>query len=301
VHARPFHAARRRAGFTLIEILVVIAIIAILASLLLGAVMLFLNKGPDIRTKNDISQLSNALNNFKVKYGQYPPDRIKLCSNSSLYTTAALDQLSVSFLHNVMFKNLGTYNGMDWGNRNAAAPPASPVFVYGNPANPTVDILEGDQCLVFFLAGPPGMLGFSSNPQNPTIAGGDRIKFFDFDAGRLQAVSPSGVIVPAVPPLPALVRSPQFPSYIDHYGKMPYIYFSSGKTTGGYVNASSLDGGVAPYRTSTGFLLPSSFQIVSAGLNGRFGAGGLWTPGTGGANGKDDLGNFHGDKLLGVP
>jgi prepilin-type N-terminal cleavage/methylation domain-containing protein len=281
VNAHPVTAAKRRSGFTLIEILVVIAIIAILASLLMGAVMMFWNKGPEVTNKNDILQLSTALQKFKSNYGQYPPDMIKLCSNSNLYGNTVLDQQSVSFLSNVMFKNLGAYAGMNWGGRSGATAP-----VFGNPANPTVDILEGDQCLVFFLGGPPGMGGFSNNPNNPTMAGGERLKFFDFNAGRLQVVS-SGA-----------TRSAQFPSYIDAYGKMPFIYFSAGKSTGGYVATNSL--GVAPYRSGSAFLNPDSFQIISAGLNMQFGAGGTWVPANTPLAGKDDVSNFH-DKILGAP
>ena len=327
MNANPATAAKRRSGFTLIELLVVIAIIAILASLLMGAVMLFWNKGPEITNKNDILQLGTALQKFKSNYGQYPPDRIKLCSNSSLYGNSLLDQQSVSFLSNVMFKNLGAYNGMNWGNRSGMTAP-----VFGNAANPTIDILEGDQCLVFFLFGPPGLIGFSNNPQNPTMAGGDRLKFFDFNAGRLQVISPGPT------------RSAQFPSYVDAYGKMPFVYFSSGKSTGGYappwnpaqnyvvgdgamrnglvfrciqanINtapptvppwttaywapANSL--GVFPYVSGTQFVNPDSFQIISAGLDMQFGIGGLWVPTNTLPPGKDDVANFNDGKILGVP
>jgi len=63
-----------RKGFTLIEILVVIAILATLAS----AVMMTLHKKPDearvAKTKSDISSLEQALEVFRLDMQRYPTD-----------------------------------------------------------------------------------------------------------------------------------------------------------------------------------------------------------------------------------
>ena len=82
------NSTRSRAGFTLIEILVTIAIIAILVSLLVVGVMKVIGTGPEAQNRNDILQSSTALTNFKNKYKFYPPSQIKLCDPNVASTEA---------------------------------------------------------------------------------------------------------------------------------------------------------------------------------------------------------------------
>src|SRR5439155_9839088 len=93
----------------------------------------------------------------------------------------------------------------------------------GIPANPGYVILEGDQCLVFFLGGIPSTanglnacLGFSRSPTNPTAVGGERLKFCDFQPARLTAIHGNA-----------------FFSYLNPYGSAPigkaYAYFSTSR------------------------------------------------------------------------
>jgi len=114
-----------RRGMTLIEILVVIAIIAILASLLLVGVMPLLRKGPEVKVRNEISQFAVAMDKFHTKYGTYPPSTLKLCSRRSDYGNAAIDQRSIAII-TAMFPQLGgtaaPWVAVNWGNR---AEPAS--------------------------------------------------------------------------------------------------------------------------------------------------------------------------------
>src|SRR2546423_1534370 len=75
----------RRAAFTLIELLIVIAIIAILVSLLSSAVIFALRKGNEVTARSDISQLTTAVGTFKQKLGILPPSRLRLCVKPSQY------------------------------------------------------------------------------------------------------------------------------------------------------------------------------------------------------------------------
>ena len=76
-----------RRGFTLIEMLVVIAIITVLVALVVPAVMYFTRKGPQLLTTNEISQLDTAIQNFKTTYKvDYIPSRLRLCENITDYT-----------------------------------------------------------------------------------------------------------------------------------------------------------------------------------------------------------------------
>ena len=73
-------------AFTLIELLVVIAIIAILASLLLGGVMMFWRKGPEVHNRAEIMNLAEAVQKFHTKYKFYPPDKIRLRASMAAYS-----------------------------------------------------------------------------------------------------------------------------------------------------------------------------------------------------------------------
>lgn len=276
---------KERAAFTLIEILVVIAIIAILASLLLVGVMSFLVKGPEAKARNDILQFSSQLQKFKSERGFYPPDQIVLKSAYTQYNVSnALDKQSLMYI-TAMWPNLGSFGGMAWAGYQANG--TTPVAI---PAGGVT--LEGDQCLVFFLGGIPDangkVTGFSNNPKNPTQAGGDRIKWFDFDAGRLSLTYHAG--------------SP-FPAYTDAFGKKPYLYFSSGKRENDY-NSTNGTFAVSPYIETAGtrpkYWNSTTFQVLCAGNDGIFGSGGLWPATSIPKAAMDDYSNFH-DRKLGSP
>ena len=64
--------AERRRGFTLVELLVVLAIIAILISLLLSAVYAYRNRQRQVMTDATQHALLNALRNYRVEYRRWP-------------------------------------------------------------------------------------------------------------------------------------------------------------------------------------------------------------------------------------
>jgi prepilin-type N-terminal cleavage/methylation domain-containing protein len=277
-----------RVGFTLIEILVVIAIIAVLAALITGAVMAVLGKGPDVQTRQDISGLSNAVMLFKKDFGGVIfPSRVLLSPNINDYTTNPYGPESQKALIRL------------WGRINmaqACTDLANPAF--WGLTGPI--LLEGDQCLVFFLRGLNGT-GFSADKTRPFASGGSRIgPWFDFPVAKLQVVSHVN-----------LFPATSFPSFLDAYDKgRPYLYFASyGKTVGYHVPSPTdlgdcQSGGgtgttVTPYIKSMNpavFYEPDSFQIISAGKDGIFNPGGLWAPGM--AQGGDDFTNFSQGMLI---
>jgi prepilin-type N-terminal cleavage/methylation domain-containing protein len=59
-------------GFTLIELIIVIAIITVLAGLLFPAFKGLLNSAKKTRAKNDLTQIATAVNGFYTEYGKYP-------------------------------------------------------------------------------------------------------------------------------------------------------------------------------------------------------------------------------------
>jgi len=59
-------------GFTLTEMLVVMAIIGILSGLILGGVMTARKRGALMSTKTFVTQLEAAINHYEESYGDYP-------------------------------------------------------------------------------------------------------------------------------------------------------------------------------------------------------------------------------------
>jgi prepilin-type N-terminal cleavage/methylation domain-containing protein len=282
---------RRRSGFTLIELLIVIAIIVILVALLLSGIFYAYSRMKEAGAVSEVKQLDASLQAFKAKYGIYPVSRIRLCSNYAQYTNSptpnanggvALDQASISFI-NRMWPNIGAWSNINWA---------------GNGSN-VDEILEGDQCLVFFLGGIPTpsnnsftFNGFSVNPKDPS------------------AVNSNAGIVPPFYAFPFdrvyLRNGNNFPSFSDYYARTnpaptPYIFFSAYNRRNGYAPSFAQPIlGVSPYFTSNGqYLNPDTCQIICAGANGNYGAGGQWTPQTAdtiypaGSAGSDDLTNFY--------
>lgn len=275
-----------RAGFTLIELLVVIAIIGVLVGLAVFGIIPLLRKGPDLRDASDIQQLQTALQEFKNKFGVYPPSKIKLYSSRtgiapfSAYSTdtTPLAQESLAYLNRI-WPRLGDFSGIKWNGTGLQ----------------TGVILEGDQCLVFFLGGPQGTEGFTTSQSNPipdpTIPG-DRIKFFEFQAGRLKDRGGNG-----------------FPSYVDNWqdpnNNHYFVYFTSGKKANSYDDTHAISFGtdsVAPvYSTTTPskkYYNPNTFQIIAPGGDGLYGGIGQWNNGAAAGTGwQDNRTNFHPNQL----
>ncbi len=197
---------QRRAAFTLIELLMVLAIIGILISILVPVIASAFRKGQEAAEFTEITNLAGALQKFKDRYGVYPPSQIILREDGDYYVggnpivapspqdTAVFDEaLSVQYLRRIWPQlvihtrtNLtpypvtpteigdisgdGTVNANDFYDWNGDGS-------LGNPAQ--VHYLQGDECLVFFLGGlptgqvantknPAGCTGFSKAPQWPT-------------------------------------------------------------------------------------------------------------------------------------
>ncbi len=97
---------RNGAAFTVIELLVVMAVVFLLAGLILSAVGYVQNKGARSRAETEIAAISAALENYKADNGIYPRDTVKnttdnldarISGNPTNYQTASL------FLYDSLF------------------------------------------------------------------------------------------------------------------------------------------------------------------------------------------------------
>lgn len=276
-----------RSGFTLIEVLIVIAIIAILVGLTTAGVMYFGRSGPDMVVKAEIRQFDSGLKAAMQELNgvTYVPSYLALREDNEYVLSNPAEAATVSFLQKAFGKRINLTpvslggSGIDWNGNGGIDSSAGGPYV-----------LQGHHCLVFWLGGIPapvsatnptlGFLGFSTDPTNPAAPGGSRKgPWFQFKTARL------------------VMDANTFLYYTDGYtGKgpitaMPYAFFSGGSSGNAYqlgVNSyQTVAGdcptlGVLPYFQGSGtqirFENKGSFQVISAGRDGLFGPGGQWNP-----------------------
>ena len=77
--------ARLQKGFTLIEMLVVIAVIAILASMIFPITKAVTRNKIRARARAELTQLDTAIQTYKTKLGYYPPDNRNNPALNQLY------------------------------------------------------------------------------------------------------------------------------------------------------------------------------------------------------------------------
>lgn len=234
--------------------MVVMLIVALLMAMISAGAAKALRAVDNTRATSEIQQLAAALDTLKSRHNldRHPPSRLFLGKFLADYNELTSDLPQIVRLKRdsraylcAMFRGIeaptGAWNttGIDWTGGTDA------TWATGTPA-PV--ILEGDQCLVFFLGGPPtasgGCAGFSTDPNNPAMLTGPRHPTHPFDATRLVKITHNIV-------MGTYTGTNLFPSYKDYYGGPPYAYFSSygtnmynrygdsGNRTGGLVNQIS--------------------------------------------------------------
>jgi prepilin-type N-terminal cleavage/methylation domain-containing protein len=189
-----------RGGFTLVELLAVIMIIALLAALVTPAVMRSLSSARAAAVKTEIDLLHMAVMNYKNEYGSFPPCRDFVDNDGSPPTYSlntsngfvAVDRVRKHLQRLFPRMNTGTTTA-DYQNEllnlNSVQAP-NLVTQNGNGINVPRPNLYENNALYFWLA------GFSESPTSPFR--GNRKPLFAFDLARVySAGSTSGLYAPS--------------------------------------------------------------------------------------------------------
>lgn len=263
--------AQRRRGFTIVEMLVVLAIIGVLAAILVPTVGIAMRTVRQGAIRTEMSNLSSAIEQYKGKVGEYPID----FSNPSLVFP------HIKAISRTAVGNQTVY--ADW--LTAALP--NPHYKAGMPAayqTRRPQTMLQHEAIVFLLSelstNSQFPLGYRYNTNTNAweltdyqangsewVLTGSKQTFFDFAPGRLVdrdmdgwlEYEPSGVPVPYVY-FDARVYRTGLPVGLDFENSTVNV---TGVTGAGYA---------VPYWTNpTTPVNNTSYQLLHCGVDGRFG------------------------------
>ena len=285
-------ASAQRGGFTLVELLTVIVIIGILAGLITAAAVPAIRAARRATIQTEIGQLNLALDDYKIKFGDYPPDFAGV-NDSDTASNGIRDTARNQVLRHLRKRfprlRLGTSALSPWEHFRLLVKQASlkdSSLADPNAANATdVNSLDPSTALTFWLGGPAEggtntLVGFSANPANPFAIGGSRAsEMYEFDETRLANTgSGTGNSVRFIPP-----NMPATPTAGST--KAPYVYFRPRNSQYDPVIASfpqrtesSIESCTCvpyaiedmPVSGNPRWFSPKKYQIICAGLDGYF-------------------------------
>ena len=315
---------RARPSFTLIEMVIVILILGVMTALLMPALTGAKRQTDVASMRAEIEALANALAQFHITFGTYPPSAIVL--KEDWYDMSVTAQARSATLLRRLWPRLTV-------STNSGSP--HNWNINGNADLTETLNLNGIECLVFFLGGMPEATtmvgqGFSRLPTDPfdrtnTTVG--RVgPFFEFNAGQLID-NDSDAMPEMQDGLGTQFSSGDYVSYayFSAYGGMgqsvasnvttgycpPDMSGGSATTTFWYDSSGSVSvssTGPNPYTLNAPsgagaaavFWNAQTFQIISAGMDGDFGGGGQYDPNTPNdlpQADRDNLTNFAGSEL----
>ncbi len=255
---------REKSGLTLVEILTVIAIIALLTGILIPAVTAVKNAAKDVKQAGQFSTIELALTAFKNDYGDYPPSA---WNSGSIY--AGGQKLTEALLG---WDLLGFHPGSAW---NWEGKDAAGTLVYNSsPANLSArkgPYLESGTQYAFTLKALFGSALFTRNGENTYVL----CDVF----GATKVTLPDGSSVKAGAPILYYKADPSgktINAIYDDEDNMTIIQVKEavdGVTTPFDENAfydcirdPKIAATAWPYN-------PSSYILISAGADGVYGTG----------------------------
>jgi len=263
-----------RAGFTLVELLMVILIISMLIALLIPAVQAARITAIEASIKMDMEQLVNGLTSAKKEWTAYPPDPNWPANEIAVFLRRAWPRYQFSAAEVARFR-----------------------------------ALDEAEVLVLWLGGVwdgARMTGFNADPRaNPFAPGGQReppfvqfeeTRLIDADGDRFPEYYPPNARPEETAPYVYFAARPNG-SYLDANGNLPSYTDPRGVATGAAVPYYSWPPNAS---AANGFVNADSYQIIWAGIDTDFGVYGPkgYPTGQGYSPGDDDnLVSFSSKKL----
>lgn len=205
---------RIRRGFTLVEMLTVVIIIGLLASMLLVAFGAARRSARNATVKSEITQLDIALENYRQEFGEYPPDFVG-CEDIQPDPIRISARTAIIRHLRKRFPRMSIPAGTIDDQYNAF------VAAVASATSGAIDVkkMTPPEALVFWLGGLPAsatsteLIGFSANARNPfdTSPTTSRTEpLFEFQTSRLQK-GPSGGLM--------------YGAFASGQQLLPYFYF----------------------------------------------------------------------------
>jgi len=289
-----------RSGFTLVEMMVVIVIIAILAGLLIPAIQRARITANEARVIVEIKGLESAISAFKAKYGVEPPSQFVLFTTQAGWSSNPASMAIIRQIWPQFDFTMGTGSGTTFP---AYWTTIAKPLTFNGVSSPALPMNSGE-CLLFFLGGiipvqGPNQVptGFAKNPaypfSPPSVSSNREGPFFEFTAiDRIKDIDGNGIN--------------EFYDLLPNQA-LPYLYFSSYEGRGYNTfelpsNGASFNYMHDMYRVWSGAITPAafplppatpatstagtsaalpaqkpqSFQIISPGYDGKYGIGGVF-------------------------
>lgn len=269
--------ATKNAGFTLVEILVVIAIIGILIGILIPAVGAARNRVNEFAIQVDVTNIEAALEQFKTKFEFYPPDMSEI--NSAADFRPYLEKISRGHSEGDGSAGTGLQIWWDEVGVNLSAETALMFWLSGLADNAQYPLTVADP------DSPGDRIAIPAFNVNPIGSGGtpvtgvERKVYLEFKAGQIRTVDGT-----TQADMMAIYNQPRGAEL------RPILYFSASaydtwvntpSSPPWTVNATftTIDGNtVTPYFDSVASAFPvgseNTFQIITAGIDGDYGVTG---------------------------
>lgn len=122
----------RRSGFTLVELLVVMAIIVILMAISVGGIQRVMRLRDESKARVQISLLATALDSYKATYGVYPPGT----GDSTVLRTELYPAQGAADGDKVFLSHLAPTNSQGWGRSGPVLDPFKNLVKNPDPTKP---------------------------------------------------------------------------------------------------------------------------------------------------------------------